>query len=58
MSDCRQRAVEAPELIPHGTIGGYTNWGCKCDRCLDAWAAYIERYRREHGIGRDGRKRP
>ena len=45
MSNQRQRAAEAPELIPHGTIGGYTNWGCKCDACLEKWAAYIESYR-------------
>lgn len=28
-----RRALANPELIPHGTEGGYTNWGCRCDPC-------------------------
>jgi len=29
----------------HGTPGGYTNHGCKCDRCRMAWnAARLKRY--------------
>lgn len=25
---------------PHGTPGGYTNHGCRCSRCREAWRVY------------------
>lgn len=32
----RQRGIENPELIPHGTPSGFDYWGCKCGRCQAA----------------------
>lgn len=30
--------------IPHGTLGGYTNHGCRCDQCLEAHRDYQRNY--------------
>lgn len=30
-----------PKPIPHGTVNGYVNRGCKCSPCRRAWADYI-----------------
>src|ERR1043166_3390219 len=27
------RAVNGDPTVPHGTISGFTNWGCRCERC-------------------------
>lgn len=43
-------AAEHPELIPHGTAGGYYDWGCKCDLCK-------ERMRRDGKRRRNKEKR-
>lgn len=32
----------------HGTLGGYTNQGCRCRRCSEAHALYWKSYRRDH----------
>ena len=32
-------------VIRHGTVNEYNNYGCRCDRCRDAWAAYRPRSR-------------
>jgi hypothetical protein len=37
----------------HGTLGGYTNHHCRCDRCLEAHRVY----QREQSW-RSGRRRP
>jgi 5-methylcytosine-specific restriction endonuclease McrA len=29
----------------HGTIGGYSNHGCRCEACCRAWADYQARWR-------------
>lgn len=30
----REALKERPrEEVPHGTRGGYTNWGCRCELC-------------------------
>jgi hypothetical protein len=29
-----------PSWIPHGTIGGYSNYACRCRACTSAWADY------------------
>lgn len=26
-----------PTVIPHGTVGGYTNYRCRCEPCVDAY---------------------
>lgn len=31
----------------HGSTGGYTNHGCRCERCASANAASIKRWRQE-----------
>ncbi len=31
-------------MIPHGTIGGYTNHGCRCRLCKDANRDHRRRY--------------
>lgn len=38
--------VLTPDDKRHGTIGAYSNHGCKCDRCRDAWNAYARDLRR------------
>lgn len=49
----RARAEAHPELIPHGTPTGRTNWGCTCEACKKAVNAYNRRKRAE--AGRDQR---
>jgi hypothetical protein len=34
-----------PSEARHGTVGEYTNWGCRCDPCRDVYNSY-ERARR------------
>lgn len=46
VTDLRALGAEHPELIPHGTTGGYGNWKCRCQECRAAWAAYKREYRR------------
>lgn len=46
-----QRAAHASRSTrsadaPHGTIGGYTNWSCRCDKCKRAYSEYRKRQRR------------
>ncbi|MBB4915066.1 hypothetical protein [Streptosporangium saharense] len=43
----RQRAVDHPELVPHGTSGAYHNWGCRCVVCKSAQSARQYRARRD-----------
>lgn len=31
----------------HGTPGAYTNHGCRCRECRDAWTAYNKENRRQ-----------
>lgn len=40
------------QVIKHGTPGAYTNNGCRCAFCKEAWAKYQREYsarRRKHG---------
>jgi hypothetical protein len=32
----RQRTIQADPAVPHGTTGGYKNWGCHCVKCTIA----------------------
>ena len=41
-----------PSIRPHGNVSTYTNWGCRCDACCEAKAAY---HRWWEGLG--GRRR-
>ena len=41
----------------HGSVGMYTNHRCRCIPCKAAQAAYIRRYRAEHGRKRYERPR-
>lgn len=44
----RARAANKPGLAPndprHGTANGYSNRGCHCQPCRDAWAAHHKAY--------------
>lgn len=42
----RATALTHPERIPHGTAGGWTNWGCRCPACHQAQLSYLQDYRR------------
>jgi hypothetical protein len=32
----KKKAAEHPELVPHGTPHGYSNWCCRCFACSQA----------------------
>jgi hypothetical protein len=36
----RQRGVEHPELVAHGTYNAYVNWKCRCEACTTANREY------------------
>lgn len=38
------RVELSPRDHRHGTIGGYSNWDCRCDRCTKAHSAYHKAY--------------
>ncbi len=40
-------ALADPRLVPHGTLGGYTNHHCRCARCRKANAEYRRKKRAE-----------
>jgi hypothetical protein len=42
---------EAP-ACPHGTLGGYKNWGCGCEPCRKANRDYQNRYNQGHRSAR------
>ena len=45
--------------MTHGTLGAYTNHGCRCDICQQAWAVYqrqVRAVRRAKGQCRDCRR--
>jgi hypothetical protein len=52
----KRKGRRAPK-VKHGTVGGYTNAGCRCPRCKTAMAKYNERYRHGRRI-RDGVNTP
>lgn len=31
--------------LKHGTISGYTYWGCRCDPCRETHAEYVKKSR-------------
>ena len=31
--------------LRHGTVNGYSNLRCRCERCRAAWTAYVTLYR-------------
>jgi hypothetical protein len=35
-----ERARQDPSIIPHGTLGGYSNYSCRCDECQDVRRSY------------------
>ena len=39
----------AADDIRHGTVGGYTNWRCRCDSCKAAQTANQRSYRQNLG---------
>lgn len=56
MSTIRPRIDEDPDDIRHGTLNGYVNLRCRCQRCRDRWSAYqgpITRNRRACGLPDD-----
>lgn len=41
----RKVAIAAdPSLAKHGLILTYSNWGCRCAPCKEAWSAYMREY--------------
>lgn len=49
-SCAKVRRVARKEAAPHGTRGGYVNWGCRCALCREAQRVYMVR-RRRNGDG-------
>lgn len=47
MVAARQQRALRPHEAPHGTIGGYLNWKCRCDECRQAYSEYRKAKRRE-----------
>lgn len=45
----RQMGIDHPELIPHGTYTGYTNWCCRCDECRKASREYQKNLKEKNG---------
>lgn len=45
----RSRPSKGEGLEPgdhrHGTVNGYNNCGCRCERCTEAWRLYVKGYR-------------
>lgn len=39
-----------PSKTKHGSTAAYVNFKCRCDRCTEAWRAYMEGRRRANGI--------
>lgn len=51
----RGKDTRAIDPIPHGTRGGYTNWGCRCDECSSVQSSYFRDWQtwvRRHGATR------
>lgn len=46
--DLVARGAADPDLIPHGTIGGYSNWECRCPDCKRANADSSAAWRAAH----------
>lgn len=36
----REVGLTDPKDSRHGTLGGYTNWGCRCPECVSAMSEY------------------
>jgi len=36
-----------PDDPRHGTVNGYTNVKCRCDRCRKAWRAVVNQYKKD-----------
>lgn len=45
--DARRKARS--DEAPHGTRGGYSNWGCRCEPCKVAHSVYMKAYREGAG---------
>jgi hypothetical protein len=41
MSAAAGRGGHPPHVVTHGTVNEYANYGCRCQPCRDAWAAYL-----------------
>lgn len=41
----KARGRDHPELVPHGTVTGYQNWGCRCPLCRGQHSAAQARWR-------------
>ncbi|MEC4763797.1 hypothetical protein VT930_11850 [Mycobacterium sherrisii] len=40
-----RETTRVPDHV-HGTVAGYVNYLCRCDKCKDAWAEYQVEYQR------------
>jgi hypothetical protein len=45
----KQKGLDNPELIPHGTYHGYVGWGCRCEECGAANLEYQRAHTKEYG---------
>jgi hypothetical protein len=46
------KATKQAEDAPHGTLGGYTNYGCRCAACTKVKSDYMRDYQRAYRQGR------
>lgn len=49
------RQLRGPSDPRHGTTGGYSYWGCRCDRCRTAATARVREHRETAAITTHGR---
>lgn len=40
--------ITNPEDPRHGTKNGYANYGCRCDKCRQAWTEYRRQLRQRN----------
>ncbi len=40
----KRRGQEPPQ--GHGHYGSYSNWGCRCEACSEAWRLACERFQK------------
>lgn len=45
MARCKKCAVGISHEFAHGKIGSYTNHGCRCEECVDAYREYAREWR-------------
>lgn len=51
----RRNEMSLRESVPHGTLNGYTNYGCRCDKCTSVRKEFKRAYdlRERYGLSVD-----